>query len=77
MRETHLHPVTTAVAGQPADQVKRRLAFEREHPDWRIIWDPDYRVWRAWRLLEGGEHNLTRYELRWLLDDLEALEAKS
>lgn len=53
------------------DQVVRRQEFEAAHPDWRIMWDADYRVFRAWRLLDGGEDNLTRYELRDLLDALE------
>ena len=53
------------------DQVMRLHAFQAAHPHWRITWDQDYRVWRAWRLLDGGEDNLTRYELRDLLDALE------
>lgn len=63
-------PVPRGVDNAP-DQVKRRLAFEKANPDWRIMWDEDYRVWRAWRLIEGGEDNLTRYQLRDLLDALE------
>lgn len=61
--------------GFPLDQVKRRQQFEAAYPDWRITWDGDYRVFRAWRLLNGGENNLTRYKLGDLMDALEALEA--
>lgn len=53
------------------DQVIRRQKFEAANPQWRIVHDPDYRVWRAWRLIDGGEDNLTRFELRDLLDALE------
>lgn len=60
--------------GTDLDQVKRKHAFLEAHPEWRIFWDPDYRVWRAWRLLDGGEDNLTRYELRDLLDALDKRE---
>lgn len=70
-----IEPMLSAAPGgvdHAADQVKRKQAFEAANPEWRIIWDADYRVWRAWRLLDGGEDNLTRYELRDLLDALEA-----
>lgn len=54
------------------DQVVRLNEFKDAHPEWRIMYDRDYRVYRAWRLLDGGEDNVTRYELRDLLDALEA-----
>jgi len=65
-----LHAVPGVV--HAVDQVLRKQAFEAANPQWRIMWDQDYRVWRAWRLLDGGEDNLTRYMLPDLLDALEA-----
>jgi hypothetical protein len=41
--ETGLHPGVDGAV----DQVKRKLAFEAAHRQWRITWDQDYRVWRA------------------------------
>jgi hypothetical protein len=58
------------VDGAP-DQVVRKQAFEKKHPEWRIFHDKDYDVWRAWRLLEGGEDNVTRYRLKDMMDALE------
>lgn len=54
------------------DQVKRQRAFEEANPEWRIIWDKDYRIFRAWRPLANGEDNIMRHELRELLDALGA-----
>ena len=59
------------VDGAP-DQVERKKAFEKNHPEWKIIKDKDYDVWRAWRLLDGGEDNITRFYLWALLDELES-----
>jgi hypothetical protein len=53
------------------DQVVRLETFKQQHPEWRVFFDRDVRVWRALRLLDGGEDNLTRYELRDMLDALE------
>ena len=54
------------------DQVRRRQAFERDHPDWRIGFDEASGLWRATRLIDGGSDKLSRYLLRDLLDALEA-----
>lgn len=62
----HLPGVDHAV-----DQVERLNDFKAAHPEWRIMFDKDYKVWRAWRLLDGGEDNVTRYGLRELLNALE------
>lgn len=54
------------------DQVVRLMAFRKAHPEWRIAVDREYGLWRALRLRDGGEDNHVRYELRDLLDAMEA-----
>ena len=53
------------------DQVPRRIAFEQAHPEVKISY-----LGPAWQaviaLPDGGEQTITRYELRLLLDALEA-----
>jgi hypothetical protein len=53
------------------DQVPRREAYERDHPDVRIRFERG--LWHA--VVPGRAGSLVRYELRVLLDILEALDA--
>jgi len=53
------------------DQVKRLREFQEEQPQWRIWCDRDNHIWHAERMLEGGHDKVTRYSLRFLLDELE------
>jgi hypothetical protein len=55
------------------DQVVRLETFKQVHPEWRVIYDNDFKVWRALRLADGSEDNLTRYDLRTMLDALDRL----
>ena len=61
------------VRGEPeyADQVPRRLEYEKAHPNVEIIYLGPY--WQAIIREEGGQTIITRYELRGLLDKLESL----
>jgi hypothetical protein len=61
-------------AGEPefADQVPRRQAYEAGHPEVEILYRGPY--WKAVVREESGETVITRYELKDLLDKLEALE---
>jgi hypothetical protein len=64
------------VAGEPGyvDQVPRRVAYEAAHPNAQIIYLGPY--WQA-IIREGndGMTIITRYDLRFLLDKLESLDA--
>ena len=62
------------VRGEPAyeDQVPRREAYEAAHPDVEIIYRGPY--WKAIVREESGETVITRYDLKDLLDKLEAFE---
>jgi hypothetical protein len=51
------------------DQVPRRIAFEREHPEWKITTERMGWVWKAQR--DGSETLITANDLRDLLDELE------
>ena len=53
------------------DQVPRKQAYEAAHPDVRITFCGPY--WRAVVPEAHGETTITRYDLRDLLDALEAL----
>ena len=62
------------VAGEPeyVDQVPRRQAYEAGHPDVEITYHGPY--WKA-VITEGtGQTTVTRYELKDVLDKLEALD---
>jgi hypothetical protein len=61
-------------AGEPefADQVPRRQAYEAEHPEVEILYRGP--CWKAVVREETGETVITRYELKALLDKLEALD---
>lgn len=51
------------------DQVTRRLAFEQSHPEVTIYYLRP--AWQGVIKLPDGEEVITRYDLRWLLDELE------
>jgi len=53
------------------DQVPRREAYEKSHPDVEITYMGPY--WRAIVPEGNGETVVVRYELRQLLDKLEAM----
>lgn len=59
----HLHGVDDAV-----DQVKRRIAFEAGHPEWRITCDERLH----WHAERDGAGPVVAYDLRGLLDELES-----
>lgn len=63
-----------AVRGEPdfGDQVPRRLAYERAHPDVKITYFGPH--WRAVIPEDDAETVVTRFELKALLDNLESLE---
>lgn len=65
------------VRGEPncGDQVPRRLAYERAHPNTRITYLGPY--WQAVIPEDNGETVITRYELRGLLDKLESMDGDS
>lgn len=52
------------------DQVPRREAYEREHPEVTITYMGPY--WKAVITGEHGETTISRYDLKALLDTLEA-----
>lgn len=53
------------------DQVVRKQEFEAAHPEWRIWCARDSHIWHAERMIDGGRDRLTRYSLRFLLDELD------
>ena len=55
------------------DQVVRLRDFQQAHPEWRIWCNRDNHVWHAERMLAGGHDKVVRYDLRFLLDDLERM----
>ena len=59
--------------GEPdyADQVPRREAYEKVHPDVKITYHGGW--WQAVIPEQAGETVITRYELKTLLDKLESL----
>lgn len=59
------------VRGEPdyADQVPRREAYERDHPE--VLITCDRGMWRA--LVPGRDKPLVQVSLRYLLDQLESL----
>ena len=63
-----------AVRGEPEyqDQVPRRQAYEAGHPAVEITYRGPY--WKAVVCEEAGETVITRYDLKDLLDKLEALD---
>ena len=63
-------PVVAGV-DHAVDQVVRRKEFEAAHPEWRIWVDRDSHIWHAERMIEGGQDKIVRYDLRFLLDELE------
>jgi len=60
--------------GEPeyVDQVPRREAYEAAHPDVEITYLGPY--WKAVVTEERGQIVITRYELKDVLDKLEALD---
>ncbi len=64
------------VRGEPeyVDQVPRRLAYEAAHPKVEIIYLGP--CWQAIIREEAGQTVITRYDLKGLLDKLEALDAE-
>lgn len=54
------------------DQVPRRQAFEAAHPEVEITYHGPY--WKAVITEEAGQTVVTRYELKDVLDKLEALD---
>jgi len=61
------------VRGEPdyVDQVPRKLAYERAHPDVTISYRGAH--WQAVVPHHNGETVVTRMSLRWLMDALEKL----
>jgi hypothetical protein len=64
------------VRGEPrcVDQVPRRGAYEAAHPDVTITRHDGW--WQAVIPEDAGETVITRYELKDLLDRLEAIDAE-
>jgi len=64
------------VRGEPeyADQVPRRQAYQAAHPEVEILYLGP--CWQAIICEESGKTIITRYELKGLLDKLEALDRK-
>jgi len=62
------------VSGKPGyvDQVPRRQAYEAAHPGVEITYRGPY--WKAVLREDAGETVITRYDLKDLLDKLEALD---
>ncbi len=62
------------VTGEPeyVDQVPRRQAYEAAHPQVEILYLGPY--WQAIICEDAGKTIITRYELKILLDELEALD---
>ena len=56
------------------DQVPRRQAYEAGHPGVEITYRGPY--WKAVVREDAGETVITRYDLKDLLDKLEALDAE-
>lgn len=63
------------VRGEPdyVDQVPRRAAFERAHPEVQITYHGPH--WEAVISDQSGQTVINRHELRTLLDKLEELTA--
>jgi len=63
------------VRGEPdyGDQVPRRLAYQKTHPETEIAYFGPY--WRAVVHQENGETTVVRFALKQLLDKLESLDA--
>ena len=64
--------VTTMGGPEYVDQVPRRQAYEAAHPDVEIIYRGPY--WKAVITEQTGQTVITRYELKDVLDKLEALD---
>ncbi len=62
------------VRGEPeyADQVPRRLEYEKAHPNVEILYLGPY--WQAILTEESGKTIITRIHLRDLMDKLESLD---
>ena len=69
-----MYGVSVPVTGEPeyADQVPRRQAYEADHPDVKITYHGPH--WKAVITEETGRTVITRYELKDVLDKLEALD---
>jgi len=69
-----MYGVAMMVRGEPdyADQVPRREAYEAAHPDVKITYHGGW--WQAVIPEDAGETVISRYELKALLDKLEALD---
>ena len=65
------------VYGEPgyADQVPRRQAYQAAHPEVEILYLGP--CWQAIICEESGKTIITRYELKALLDTLEALDREA
>jgi hypothetical protein len=68
-----MYGVSMMARGEPdyVDQVPRREAYEKAHPDVKITYHDGW--WQAVIPEEAGETVVSRYELKALLDKLEAL----
>lgn len=66
--------VVMMIRGEPEyiDQIPRRMAYEAAHPDAEIVYAGSY--WQAVITEEAGQVIVTRYDLKSLLDKLEALD---
>lgn len=64
------------VRGEPdyVDQVPRRAAYERAHPNVEIIYLGNY--WQAIIREESGQTIISRYTLKALLDKLESVDPR-
>jgi hypothetical protein len=62
------------VRGEPdyADQVPRRMAYEKTHPTAEIIYIGPY--WQAILREDAGQTVITRHSLKQLMDKLEAID---
>ncbi len=64
--------VTVRGESECVDQVPRRQAYEDAHPEVEITYHGPY--WKAVITDGTRQSNITRYELKDLLDNLEALD---
>lgn len=60
-------PPVPGVDNAPEQTLRLRL-IEDEHPEWAIAYDREFRVWRAFKRLPNGEDNITRHDLKDVLD---------
>jgi hypothetical protein len=69
-----MYDVSVTVMGEPeyVDQVPRRQAYEADHPHVEITYQGPY--WKAVITEGAGQTVITRYELKDVLDRLEALD---